>query len=303
MDIKKYEVMLCVADEGSFLRAGEKMGYTQSGITQMMNSMENELGFPLFIRGNRGVNLTREGKRLLPKLRELLHMNQIIEQECAEIRGVEAGSVSIGSFTSMSIHWVPAIIERFQQLYPNVHVEMLENGDADELEGWLQEGRIDMCFYSLMDDSPFDQIELLQDELYAILPKGHKMQDYEKFPVEAFADDPFLLYQSSNGADRDIEAVLKRGGLKPRISFTSNFDYCILSMAEHNLGISILPYLILQGKADNVVAKPLDPPASRRLGIAVRSMKSVSPAAKKLIDCAREVVGNEYKGKKKTDIK
>lgn len=289
MDTKKYEVLLCASDEGSFLRAGEKLGYTQSGITQMMNSLEREIGFSLFIRGNKGVSLTDEGKRLVPMMRQLLRQQSLIEQECAQIKGGEAGRVSIGSFTSISMHWLPAIIERFQKLHPNVDIEMLETGSADQLENWLQEGRIDICFYSLPQKSSFYQIELLQDKLYAVLPKNHKMRNLDAFPVSLFANEPFLIYQSSSGYDRDIMGVLKREGITPKIKFSSNFDYCIISMVEHNLGISILPYEILKGQLDDVVIIPLLPDTSRRLGIAVRNKHEISPAVKMFINCTREI--------------
>ncbi|MDL2218599.1 LysR family transcriptional regulator [Christensenellaceae bacterium OttesenSCG-928-M15] len=290
MDTKKYEVLLRAADEGSFLHAGEKLGYTQSGITQMMNSLEREIGFPLLARTNKGVSLTSEGQAVAPLIRELLRIQSLIEQECAQIKGLETGSVRIGGFTSISANFLPAIIERFQTEHPNVRVELLENGSAEILEGWLSEGRVDIAFYSLPEKSTFDQIPLIEDTLYAVLPNGHPMENAEAFPVERFAEEPFLMYQSTSGYDRDLWAVLKRAGITPNISYATNFDYSIITMAAHNLGISIMPYEILKDHLEMVVIKPLLPSASRQLGIAVRSMQEISPAMKKFIRCAKEVM-------------
>ena len=72
MDIKKYEVLLAVVDKGSFIKAASELGYTQSGITYMMNSLEKECGFPLLQRSNKGVILTLEGERQLPEIRQLV---------------------------------------------------------------------------------------------------------------------------------------------------------------------------------------------------------------------------------------
>ena len=66
MDTKRWKVMLAVDDYGSFTRAGEVLGYTQSGITQMMKSLEREVGFPLFVKDSHGMRLTREAQALLP---------------------------------------------------------------------------------------------------------------------------------------------------------------------------------------------------------------------------------------------
>lgn len=293
MDTRKYEVLLRAADEGSFLRAGEKLGYTQSGVTQMMNSLEREIGFPLLVRGNKGVRLTDEGQRLAPRMRELLRIQAGIEQECAQIKGIEAGSVRVGGFASMSTNWLPSIIEHFQTQHPNVQVELLENGSAEELEDLLEEGRIDLCFYSLPAHGTFDQIELLQDDLCAVLPIGHPLQDCEAFPVSAFAEEPFLIYKSATAYDRDSWAVLKKAKVTPKIRFSSNFDYSIISMVAHNLGVSILPYEILKGHSEGVVIKRLSPPASRRLGIAVRQLQEASPAVKKFIACAKRMIRPE----------
>lgn len=282
--------MLTVVDEGNFVRAGEKLGYTQSGITQMMTSMENELGFALFVRGNRGVRLTPEAELLLPKIRDLLNANAILEQECAQIKGIETGHINIGSFTSMSIRWLPMIMEQFLHKHPGVHIEMIESGSADELERMLREGQIDLCFYSLPDDHEFDQIELFQDELHAVLPLGHKLQDCEIFPLSAFNDEPFLIFKSASGYDRDIMTFLKATGLKPDIKFSSNFDFSIISMVEHNLGISILPHEVIKCRMENIISKPLDLPAYRRLGIAAKNLKQLSPAVERFIASARETV-------------
>ena len=59
MDTKRWKVMLAADDYGSFTRVGEELGYTQSGITQMMKALEKEVGFSLFIKDNHGVTLTK----------------------------------------------------------------------------------------------------------------------------------------------------------------------------------------------------------------------------------------------------
>lgn len=79
LDIKKYEVLLAVVDRGSFIKAASDLGYTQSGITYMMNSLEKECGFPLLSRSNKGVALTLEGERLLPEIRQLVQLNKRLE--------------------------------------------------------------------------------------------------------------------------------------------------------------------------------------------------------------------------------
>ena len=78
MELRKWNVFLAVVDSGSFTKAGEGLGYTQSGITQMMKSLEQEVGFPLFHKGHHGVSLTKEGEALLPSIRSLFSGGGIV---------------------------------------------------------------------------------------------------------------------------------------------------------------------------------------------------------------------------------
>ena len=72
MDTKKYEALLASARLGSFTKAAQELGYTQSGLTHMMNALEQELGFPLLERGHYGTRLTERGAQLEPAIRRFL---------------------------------------------------------------------------------------------------------------------------------------------------------------------------------------------------------------------------------------
>ncbi len=288
MDTRKYEVFLCVADCGNLTRAAEKLGYTQSGITHMMNTLENDIGFPLLIRTNKGVSLSPEGERILPILRNICNMEDRLKQECALICGFETGNLRIGSFSSISTHWMPKVLSRFQSRYPNIHVETLE-GSTMQLEIWLGEGRVDLCMFSLFHDRNLEGFEIMQDPFYAVLPKDHPLAKLDVVPLSLLAKEPFIMYKTEGGMDRDEGKVIKR--MKDiHFMFSSNYEYAVIGMVEHGLGVCVMPGLILKGHDSCVAVRPIDPPISRSLGIAVRSMKELSPAMKRFIACAKEVL-------------
>lgn len=118
MDIKRWRVMLAVDDYGSFTRAGEELGYTQSGITQMMKALEKDVGFSLFIKDNHGMSLTADAKALIPAIRSLLNADEVIRQEIASLKGAQVGTIKIGTYLSCSIHWIPKIIREFKEKTP-----------------------------------------------------------------------------------------------------------------------------------------------------------------------------------------
>ena len=111
MNTQRVKVLLAAIDSGSLTKAGQIFGYTQSAVTQMMKTLEDEVGFPLLIKTNRGVEPTSELSLLIPTMRKLLNTEEILSQEIAGISGVQKGTIRIGSFVSTSVNWVPQIIE------------------------------------------------------------------------------------------------------------------------------------------------------------------------------------------------
>lgn len=304
MDTAKLRVLLAAVDMGSFSKAADELGYTQSGVTHMMNALEDEIGVPLLIRGNRGVRLTAEGERLSPLIRELAACSERLEQELSFSRGLEKGRLSIGSYSSVSLRWLPVILERFQSLYPGVDVELLE-GNGPEMEEWLTSGRIDLAFTSLQRHFSFDMIKLREDPMLAVVPKSHPMAGAEVFPVERFRGEPFLTYTASTQPDEDLARAMRMAGIGAKARFSSNFDQTVISMVAHNLGVTIMPRLILEGVDAEVRAIPLAPPISRTLGIAMRAGESRSPALRRFVDCAVELLlgGGETGGARSSLLK
>ena len=87
-------------------------------------SLEKEIGFPLLGRTAQGIYLTREGQAVLPYLRRLIRDEDALLQYSAQIRGLTAGDIYIGSYFSVAANWLPQIIQAFQQAYPAVHVHI-----------------------------------------------------------------------------------------------------------------------------------------------------------------------------------
>ena len=111
MDIKKLEVLLKVIETKSLTAAGNQLGFTQSGVSHLIKTIEDEFGFPVLIRGKGGVRLTENGRALLPAIREILNANDHMDQIVANIRGMSFGRLRIGTFASASVLWLPKIIE------------------------------------------------------------------------------------------------------------------------------------------------------------------------------------------------
>ena len=281
MSVKKYQTFQKVVETGSLTKAAEELNCTQSAVSHVIRSLEDELGVPLLERGRLGVKLTDAGERIMPAVHGLLSCHEQICQIAASLRGLDTGTVRIGTFTSVAVHWLPGMIKEFQADYPNVNFK-LYNGDYYDVEQWLQEGSIDLGFVALPSNLQMECIPLLEDRLMAVLPKDHPLADQEVFPVVKAKGQPYisLLESSDNDARRTLEAA----GVRPDVRFTTKDDYAIIAMVEHGLGISILPELLLEGHQENVAVKPLSPPSKRVIALAFSDKQKAGPATRSFAD-------------------
>ena len=118
--LRQLEVFTAATEQESLTRAAEQLGYTQSGISHMMQSLEDEVGFPLMVRTSSGIVPNHEGEMLLPIIRQLLNTSEALEQYIAKIKGADTGRIRIAAYSSVATNWLPGIIRDFQKDYPHV---------------------------------------------------------------------------------------------------------------------------------------------------------------------------------------
>lgn len=287
MDTKKLEALATAVEMGSFTRASEVLGYTQSGLTHMMNSLEKDFGFPVLVRGRAGVRLTAAGERIFPLVRDCLAAGELLEREIRMINADKEETIRVAAYASVAVHWLPEVIQQFRHDHPGVNVD-IQMGSVEEVYRWVWEDKADMCFASRQEGQTLEWTYLRNDRLVAILPPDYDMQGRDTFPVYGFDGQEFLM--PSMGFDLDIMRVLNRHGVMPLVRTTQVSDSVIISMVEHGLGVSILSELVMKGRKDNVQAVPMDPPAVRELGIAARPRKELRPLARKFIAAARDMI-------------
>lgn len=281
MNIGKYETLMAVVESGSLTRAAQTLGCTQSAVSHSIDSLEQELGFALLKRGRSGVRLTGEGERLIGAVRNLLNSAEQLAQTASSIRGLESGTVRIGSFTSVAVHWLPPVLKEFQKDYPRVEFKLL-NGDYHDVEQWLMEGSIDIGFVNVPSAVDCECIPLMEDRLLAILPRHSRFESYPRFPLVECETEPFISLLESS--DHDARRALEAAGVKPNVRFYTKDDYAIIAMVEQGLGISIMPELLLKGRHDDIQMLPLVPEANRTIGIAIAAGAKAGPATRRFAD-------------------
>ena len=204
-NLQKYQALLKTVEYGSFTKAAEALGYTQSSISKMIADLEQEWHINLLERSRGGVQITAEGMELLPYAQSLINDYRLLQERVADLNGLQQGLIRIGVFSSVATHWMPKIIRAFQNDYPGIQYELLL-GDYSEIENWIADGRVECGFLRLPTRSDFETISLQRDELMLVLPKGHPLAAQERIAPEALNGQPFMLLEHG-GKHRAVEGI------------------------------------------------------------------------------------------------
>lgn len=270
---------------GSFTKAAEELGYTQSSISQMVASLEKELSIKLLKRSRTGVKLTIEGEELYPFIERSILQYRAMQEKANEIKGLETGIIRVGTISSITCHWMPRLIKGFQELYPNVQF-LFHQGDYSSIQEWIKTGAVDFGFITPPAVTELETIMIKEGEMLAVLPKKHPLADHQSVSLEEIASEPFILLEEGHYSE-PIEAF-RAAGLEPDIKYTIHDDYAIMTMVEAGLGISILAELVLRRTNYDIVCRPVNPPVFRNLAIGYKDKNSLPIASKYFIEYLKE---------------
>lgn len=294
MDTKKVQALLAAIDLGSLTAAASELGYTQSGLTHMMNSLENELGLNLLLRSKSGVRLSPAGQELLPELRSLADAAGALDLAAEQLRQRNCSTLRLGAYSSIARHWVPQIMAEYRKVCPDTQVSLIMDGLV-ELYSAVRDDRLD-CIMTSYDESlaqGFGWIPLWEDELVAVLPESFPLEG-DVLPVERFDETQFLM--PSQGADTYIRPIFAASPRKigPHIITTNLDDESIVSMVEHGLGVSLLSRLVVKGMNYQVKIVPISPKYFRSLGIIVSEKRMHDKNIRRLINCSQSIITAKY---------
>lgn len=293
MDNKKYEAIVKIAETGNLTKTAEQMGYTQSAVTQMVKSLENELGIQLLVRTNKGVTLTKSAAQLLPFMIEEQRWEKRIQEECSRMLGLDTGLVTVGCLSSLSSAWMPEILETFSRKHPAVQVRMEEH-ESPLLENLLLSGRIDLAIMELTENTRCRPISLHKDEIVAVVPDNHPLSGKDTVSLHELQEYPLISYSTGGTGAQDpgwpdlIIGLITGQRTTWQVRYSCKDDLTALRMVSCGLGVTLSGRIMLENHRTENRVIPLDPPLFRDLGIALRKREEPAPAVREFIDCVLE---------------
>jgi DNA-binding transcriptional LysR family regulator len=289
IEIRHLAALDAVASTGSFARAAQQLGYTQSAVSLQVAALERAAGVRLLERpgGRRPVVPTDAGERMLRHAVRLTAQLQAAEADLTALAEGTAGTLRVGTFQSMSIRVVPDAVSRLMQLRPGLEVRLQEAPYEDELLALVERGRLDFTFALVPPEGPFEHVELLRDPYVLLTKAGTQLAQREVAPTLAeIGRLPLIAYSRSTYG---IEALLRSRGITPHVVFRSDESGAVQRMVAAGIGSALVPRLSVDPSIGGVVA--LD--ASRRvparqIGLAWHRDATVSEAMRDFITVVRE---------------
>lgn len=280
--MKRYIALHTIVKYGSFSAAAEKLGYTQSAISQMITNLENEFGFRLLNRSKQGVSLTPEGRDIYPYIVQTLNSARSLNERAQEIHDMESGIVRLAAIESVTINWLPLLIDSFHALHPKVEFEIYEHNYAG-LTDAITKDEVDFIIIAPEAAGGLTLRHIKTQQMLAVLPKDHPLTAYEAVPLYEFAQEPSIFLEDA--PFHEPVEVLKNLELHSSTPFTvHDSDYAIMAMVERGMGVSILSELMLYGSPFDLALRPTDPPIYRSLAIAFKNDRVLPIATKNFIE-------------------
>ena len=268
MNLQKYMALVKTAEYGSFTRAAEALAYSQSGISHMVNDLEKEWHVALLERRYGGINLTADGKRLLPYVKQLCDYMAVLQRQIEEVNGLKAAKLCIGVLPSLMFDCIPRILEAFCRDYPEVEME-IRIGTYREMEEWLLDGRVDCSCLCLPTALDVDLVPLREDRIQLCLPKGHHLMNKERVSFADLHGERIILVEN-NEENRVTHELLKQHNLLDDICISLEDDGVAMNLVERGLGIALFPQLSLQNSRYDVAVRDLEETQYRKICMAVR---------------------------------
>jgi DNA-binding transcriptional LysR family regulator len=261
LQIRHLAALTVLAQEGSFGRAAERLGYTQSAISQQIAALERSVGQRLVERpgGTRPVRLTPAGHLLEAHAEAILSRLSAARADLGRLLPAGPSTLHLGTYQSVGACIVPASLREFTPAWPHVSVVLTESNSDEDLLLLLERGQIDLSFAVLpLADGPFDWVELMRDPYILIVPADSPLAGQSE-PVRAaeVAALDLIGFRECRSVHAAEDQLIARGVL-PRIVFRTNDNRTMHGLVAAGLGAALVPQLAFEPRDDDVVALALE---------------------------------------------
>src|SRR5262245_53744717 len=293
--LRDLRILTTVARTGSMGRAAAQLALSQPAVSKAIAGMELMLGVSLLDRRPRGVELTLYGRALVKWTAAAFDDLRQGMREIKLLNDPDAGEARIGSHEVMSAALLPAVIEKLSRQYPQLVFTVSQAATIPALYEDLRERRVDFIFGRMMAAVAHDDLnaeELFGDPLVIVGGARSKWLRRCSIDLAELVDEPWCLTPEELPISPFVAAAFRKRGLRqPRIVVRSNSVHLWYAMIHSGRFVALAPASTVRLSGKRLGLRPLPIKFSVQpgsVGIVTLKNRTISPAAQRFIDCARE---------------
>jgi DNA-binding transcriptional LysR family regulator len=272
--LRQLEIFEKVAKSEHVTQASKQLPLTQSAVSMAIAELERLAGAPLFERQGRRLILNDRGRKILPKVRDVLLKVRMIEQFLDESVGEPIGILNVGASTTIGNYILPAYIGEFSRLHPRSKA-LLHVGNAQQIERSVESGEFDL---GLIEGIPhigsLNTTPWMRDELVVIVGKEHEWIQEKKASLKMLENAAWIMREQGSGTREIFEAAMDKKGTIFPIAMELGHTEAIKKAVEAGLGIGCLSRMAVQRELDNGWLVEIDTPLDLHRTLIILTRKS-----------------------------
>ncbi|EIK94419.1 LysR family transcriptional regulator [Pseudomonas sp. M47T1] len=264
MELRHLKAFVLAADLQHFSRAAEQLGIAQPAMSQLMRSLERELGLSLFRRANRGVALTAAGAAFLPHARQSIEASELASAAAWRARRGEVGEVNIGYHSALFEANLPHLLRHYFSAFPEVTVSLVDAGIRVQLE-MLLEHTLDLAFARVFKHHLPDRLRthpFSHSRLVLLMPDNHALAETFNGELATLRHEKFVFLQDSAGIGLTSHTLhaCRQCQLHPENIMYVPSLMSIPGLVAAGIGLSIVPEPVTRLAMPGVRIHPLAQP-------------------------------------------
>jgi DNA-binding transcriptional LysR family regulator len=291
IELRHLRYFIAVAEELHFGRAADRLHMAQPPLSQQIRQLEAKLGFQLFHRTKRSVELTEAGQVFLEDCRKIFRqLDQAVRTGQQASRG-EMGQLAIAFVSSAAYNILPPILQAFRAAMPQVQLELHEL-TTDQQVRWMQDGRIDVGFVRPpVEDEQLQLMTIFREPLVVALPIAHPLTEQPQVSLAALASEPFILFPRplAPGLYDQIISLCQQAEFSPNVVQEAIQMQTIVSLVAADIGIAIVPVSLQNLQRTGVVYKRLIEPTPQAAIALTWRTQDPSPTVQRFLEVVKQV--------------
>lgn len=247
MRIEQLQAFIAITETGNFGQAAKKCGVTQSTISRQIQSLEQDLGLPLFHRSAQA-KLTLGGEKLLPRAQRICQEWIKASKECTDLIAGKQPELCIAAIHSVCAHFLPPVLQQFCQDYPEVQLRVTALG-SDRALKVLRDGLIDLAIVMnnrfLTTSAEVELTVLYEEQIDVLMAADHPLSSLEKIPLLELVKYPQIVFKDGYGMQRLVQDWFKDQNVQIKTAMELNTLDAFRGVIRQGEMIALLPHKAL----------------------------------------------------------